>query len=88
MKRILITGARSYVGSSVVSYLNRMPDQYQADGISVRGEDWKAASFQGYDAVLHAAAIVHQPGSKDDPAQAELYDRVNTRLSIELARKA
>ena len=47
MKRILITGARSYVGSSVVSYLNRMPDQYQADGISVRGEDWKAASFQG-----------------------------------------
>lgn len=88
MRRILITGEHSYVGGSVLSYLNRMPDQYQADALSVRGEDWKEASFQGYDAVLHAAAIVHQPGSKDDPAQAELYDRVNTRLAIELARKA
>ena len=88
MKRILITGEHSYVGSSVLTYLNRMPDQYQADALSVRGEDWKRISFQGYDAVLHAAAIVHQPGSKDDPAQAELYERVNTRLAVELARKA
>lgn len=88
MKRILITGAGSYIGQNVRQYLQKWPERYQVEAISLRGDDWRKRSFQGFDAVLHAAGIVHQPKSKNDPAQAELYDRVNHRLAVEVAEKA
>lgn len=88
MKRILITGAGSFIGNRVKAYLEQWPETYQADTVSLRTDDWRKQSFQGYDAILHAAGIVHQPNSKDDPAQAELYDRVNHRLTVEVAQKA
>ena len=88
MKRILITGTQGYVGSALAQYLCRRPEEYQVDFLSLREEAWRQADFGGYDAIVHAAAIVHQPKSKDDPSQAELYDRVNHQLTRELAQKA
>ena len=88
MKRILITGSGSYIGSHVKAYLEQWPERYQVEMISLRTDDWRQRSFAGFDAVLHAAGIVHQPKSKDDPSQAELYDRVNHRLAVEVAEKA
>ncbi len=88
MKKLLITGAHSYLGRAVDAYLNRWPESYQVTKISVSDGSWKEISFQGYDAVLHTAAIVHQPGSKHDPDQWPLYERVNVNLAIEVARKA
>ena len=88
MKKLLITGANSYVGVSVARYLSRWPEQYRVDTLDMIGEDWKSADFSGFDAVLHVAGIVHQKDSKKDPAQKELYDRVNTCLAIETAQKA
>lgn len=88
MKRILITGAHSYIGCSVKAYLERWQDSYQVDTISLTDGAWRECSFRGYDAVLHAAGIAHQAKSKEDPAQAELYDRVNHRLAVETAQKA
>lgn len=88
MKRILITGTQGYVGSALAQYLRRRPEKYSVDFLSLREEAWRQADFGGYDAIVHAAAIVHQPKSKDDPSQAELYDRVNHQLTRELAQKA
>ena len=88
MKRILITGSGSYIGSRVEAYLEQWPERYQVEMISLRTGDWRQRSFAGFDAVLHAAGIVHQPKSKDDPSQAELYDRVNHLLAVEVAEKA
>ena len=88
MKKLLITGAGSYVGVSVAWYLSRWPEQYSVDTVDMIGEGWKTADFSGFDAVLHVAGIVHQKDSKNDPAQKELYERVNTRLAIETAQKA
>lgn len=88
MKRILITGTQGYVGSALAQYLRRWPEEYQVDFLSLREEAWRQTDFGDYDAIVHAAAIVHQPKSKDDPSQAELYDRVNHLLTAELAQKA
>ena len=88
MKKLLITGAGSYVGVAVAQYLSRWPELYSVDTVDMIGEGWKTADFSGFDAVLHVAGIVHQKDSKNDPAQKELYERVNTRLAIETAQKA
>ena len=88
MKRILITGAGGYIGLRVKAYLERWPGDYRVETLSLRSDDWRQRSFQGVDSILHTAAIVHQPKSKDDPSQAELYDRVNHRLTAEVAEKA
>ena len=88
MKKILITGAGSYIGGSVGEYLARWPEDYQVDTLSVRGEEWKNTSFQSYDAVLHVAGIVHQKKTKDDPACWEQYRQVNVDLAVETAKKA
>ena len=88
MKKILITGAGSYVGTSVEQYLKQWPDAYCVDTVDMVGEGWKERSFAGYDAVFHVAGIVHQEKAKNDPEQAALYARVNTELAVETARKA
>lgn len=88
MKKILITGVGSYVGMSVENHLNKWPEQYEVTTLDMIGDGWKKAGFSGFDAVLHVAGIVHQEQAKNDPAQAELYDRVNAQLPVEVARKA
>lgn len=88
MKHILITGANSYVGDSFAAYLSRWPEDYQVDTLDMIDGSWRESSFRGYDAVLHVAGIVHQKATKDDPSQAALYEKVNTRLPMDVAQKA
>lgn len=88
MKKILITGANSYIGTSVEAHLNRWPDRYQVDTVDMVDGTWRETSFRGYDAVLHVAGLVHQPKTKNDPAQADRYDRINHLLAVETAQKA
>lgn len=88
MKKILITGAGSYIGGSLETYLKRWPGDYQTDTLSLRDPDWEKRSFRGFDAVFHVAALVHQPGTKNDPAQADKYDEINHRLAVRVAQKA
>lgn len=88
MKRILITGANSYIGTSFRKHLQNRPDDYQVDAISVRGEDWKKTSFSGYDAVLHVAGIAHSDLGRISPEKEELYYTVNTALTAAVAEKA
>ena len=88
MKNVLITGAGSYVGEWVKAHLLQWQERYQVQTLDMIGDGWRETDFSGFDVVFHVAAIVHQPKSKDDPAQAELYDRVNHRLAVETAQKA
>lgn len=88
MKKILITGANSYIGVSFENHLKQWPEEYAVDTLDMIGDGWREASFRGYDAVFHVAGLVHMAKSKDDPAQAAIYEKVNTRLAIETAQKA
>ena len=88
MKKILITGANSYIGTSVEQYLKQWPQGYQMDTVDMIDGSWRDLDFSGYDAVLHVAGLVHQPQSKNDPAQADRYDKINHLLAVETAQKA
>lgn len=88
MKKILITGAGSYIGQSVENHLFQWPESYQVDTVDMVDGTWREYDFRGYDAVLHVAGLVHQPKTKNDPAQAQRYDRVNHLLAVETAQKA
>ena len=88
MKRVLIIGSHSYLGTALASYLSQWPEEYHAESLSVRDETWKNVSFQGFDAVYHTAALVHQEQAKSDPAQKEAYLQINARLPVEVAKKA
>ena len=62
MKRILITGATSWIGSEVEAHLAAFPGMYGVERVSLRGDAWKDRSWEGFDSVVHLAAVVHESG--------------------------
>ena len=53
MKKILITGAGSYVGTSFENWVNQWTEKYQVDTIDIRGNDWRDKPFGLYDVIYH-----------------------------------
>ena len=64
MKKILISGAGSYIGISLERFLAQWPEQYQVDTLDVIGDAWKSADSTGYDAMFHVAGSAHQKETK------------------------
>lgn len=85
MKRVLITGKDSYIGTSVEKWLLQTPDEYQVDTLDVKGDSWKDYDFSKYDVVFHVAGIAHV---SSDPKLENLYYKVNRDLTIDIAEKA
>lgn len=88
MKKILITGADSYVGTHVENYLRQWPERYRIDTVDMTVESWKEQDFSGYDTVFHVAGIAHSDVGCISRERREAYFRVNTLLAIETAKKA
>ena len=82
MKRILITGANSYIGTAAERRLTAAG--HTVDTLDMLG-DWQSHDFSAYDSVFHVAGIAHDTGNKKD---AGLYYAVNRDLAVETARKA
>lgn len=85
MKRLLITGANSFVGTSVEAWLKQWPDLYQVETVDTMNNAWQKVDFSQYDVVFHVAGIAHVDPK---PEMAPLYYRVNTDLTIEIAKHA
>ena len=88
MKKILITGANSYIGMSFESYMQQWPEKYQVDTVDMIDGSWREKSFAGYDVVYHVAGIAHSDNGKISPERSKLYYDVNTKMAIETAKKA
>lgn len=88
MKKILITGANSYIGTSFEKYVSQWPDKYQVDTIDMIDGSWREKSFSEYDVVYHVAGIAHSDNGKISEEKEKLYRSVNTDLTIETAKKA
>ncbi len=85
MKKILITGANSYIGTSLKTWLGKYHDKYNVNTVSMRGDTWKEKDFTSYDVIFHVAGITHV---SSDPKLEDLYYKVNRDLTIETAKKA
>ena len=85
MKKVLITGAGSYVGESVRKYILSTSTDFQIDAVDTMNDIWKQADFSQYDVVYHVAGIAHVNA---DPKMEPLYYKVNRDLTIEVAKAA
>ena len=85
MIKVLITGAHSFVGTSVEKWLLQNPREYIVDTVDTMDDKWKAADFSKYDVVFHVAGIAHVDPK---PSMAPLYYKVNTDLTVEVAKHA
>ena len=89
MKKILITGANSYIGMSFEKYIKEnYPDDYTVDTVDMIDGNWRNKGFSGYDSVFHVAGIAHADNGKISAEKEKLYRSVNTDLTVETAKKA
>ena len=85
MKRVLITGAGSFVGESVRKYILDTSKDFEIDAVDTMNDVWKTADFSKYDVVYHVAGIAHVDPK---PEMAPLYYKVNRDLTVEIAGHA
>lgn len=85
MKRILITGAKSYIGESFRDYISDMTDSYEIQIKDTLGWNPVAEDFIGYDVVFNVAGIAHIKETKNN---RHLYFDVNRDLVIRIAKVA
>ena len=85
MKRVLITGASSYIGESVKAYLLREPECFSVDVMDTIGLRPEPGMFNGYDTVFNIAGIAHV---RETDANRHLYYEINRDLVVEIARAA
>ncbi len=85
MKKILIAGAGSYIGTSIENYLKTWSGEYVTKVVDLKDASWRELSFSSYDAVFHVAGIAHQKETREN---AELYYEVNRDLAVDVAKKA
>lgn len=93
MKRILITGANSYIGTSLERYLLEYNDLqgrelYRVDTVSQRDSRWEEHDLRGYDAVFQASGIAHADTGAVSRERQALYYQVNCDLAVHTAQKA
>lgn len=88
MKRVLITGANSYIGMSFEKWIEENCSTVETTTQDMIGNAWKEADFSKYDAIFHVAGIAHADVGKVTEEQKALYYKVNTDLTVECAKKA
>ena len=88
MKKILITGTGSFVGSSVQAHLAKWPDKYVVSAVDMQDPHWRDTDFSPFDAVFHVAGLAHADVGHVSEERKALYYKVNSDLPAETAAKA
>ena len=85
MKKVLITGAGSYIGERAKEYLMKYPENYSLDMKDTRGWEPQVDDFIGYDVVFNVAGIAH---IKETRKNQHLYFDINRDLVVKIATAA
>lgn len=88
-KKVLVTGAGSYIGGSFRSYAQEnYKENFEIEELDLHGDEWKEKDFSTYDIVYHVAGIAHADvGNVSDETKAGYY-AINTDLTVEVTKKA
>lgn len=87
-KKVLITGAGSYIGESFITYCKKNYPNIECTAIDMVDGSWRNYDFSPYDAVFHVAGIAHADVGRASEEMKAKYYAVNTDLAVETARKA
>lgn len=85
MKKILITGAGSYIGTKVEQWLKLSPDMFKVDTVDTINDEWQKVDFSNYDVVFNVAGIAHVKAAK---GEGPLYYAINKDMVIAIAKTA
>lgn len=89
MKKILILGANSYIGTSFENYIKEnYPEEYEIRRTSLRGTAWQQEDWSGYDSILNVTGKAHADITTLTEEQKQEYYTVNCDLAVEAAKKA
>jgi len=89
MKKILILGANSYIGTSFENYIKEnYPEGYEIRRTSLRGTAWQQEDWSGYDSILNVTGKAHADIATLTEEQKQEYYTVNCDLAVEAAKKA
>ena len=89
MKKVLITGANSYIGMSFERYVSgKYSEELQVSTIDMVDGSWRTKDFSPYDIIYHVAGIAHADIGNVDEAIKKKYYAVNTDLAIKTCKKA
>uniref|UniRef100_UPI00405605B2 NAD-dependent epimerase/dehydratase family protein n=1 Tax=Acetatifactor sp. TaxID=1872090 RepID=UPI00405605B2 len=93
MKRVLITGANSYIGTNVERYLMEYNARngrecYRVDILSLRDPSWENYDFAPYDTILHMAGKAHADIGHVSEGIKQQYYEINCDLAVRTAAKA
>ncbi len=89
MKKVLITGANSYIGMSFEKYAaDHYSQELSVDTIDMIDGSWRQKDFSSYDIVYHVAGIAHADVGKVSEEVKSKYYAINTDLAIETCKKA
>lgn len=88
-KKVLITGAGSYIGQSFIEYAQKhYSSNFEMEELDLMDESWKEKDFSNYDIVYHVAGIAHvDVGNVSEETKRKYYE-VNTGLAVSVAEKA
>lgn len=87
-KKVLITGAGSYIGETFRAYAAEHYPILQIDAVDMIDGSWREKDFSAYDIVYHVAGIAHADVGNVDDATKTKYYAVNTDLAVEVCEKA
>lgn len=88
MKKILITGTESFVGTSVQRHLEKFLNEYRVTVVGTKNGEWKGLDFSQFDVVYHVAGLAHSDVGKVTEEIKKKYYAVNCDLAIDVAKKA
>lgn len=89
MKKVLITGANSYIGVSFENYVKEhYSDELDIDTVDMIDGTWREKDFSHYDVVFHVAGLAHADVGNVSEETKKRYYAINTNLAIETAEKA
>lgn len=88
VKKVLITGAGSYIGESFTSYASNNYPALEVNSIDMMDGSWREKDFSSYDIIYHVAGIAHADVGNVSEETKEKYYKVNTDLAVEVCKKA